>query len=155
MGKWLLLETTFLLLWFYFSSLCSWDACRRWSPRCRHRWRWNQMSERVKADGKLTHTHTHICLYTPSPGPPLNPSLPAATLQIHRASRNSGSHHLYLHTTTTAFTSSLEKSIHQLVRSSPPMFLFFNILSRLFWQSTHESRWLSNLWTLKCFGTGW
>ena len=59
--------------WCYLSSLCSWDACSRWSLRCRHRWRWNQTSERVGAEGKHgdrnppnththTYTHTHLVL---------------------------------------------------------------------------------------------
>lgn len=55
-----------------FSSLCSWGVCRRWLPRCRHRWRWREMSEksgigggRGRREEPLTH-QTPCASETPS-----------------------------------------------------------------------------------------
>lgn len=53
------------------------------------------MSERVGAEGKdgdpnPLNTHTYIYTHTHTPGPPLYPSLPAATLHLHQDSRYPG-----------------------------------------------------------------
>lgn len=54
---------------FDFFSVPSWGACRRWSLRCRPRWRWNQTSESWcrKETCYFSSTcspHPHTCLQT-------------------------------------------------------------------------------------------
>lgn len=52
-----------------FICLHSCAACRRWSLRCRHRWRWNQMTEKELKGGTAipdTCTHTHLVVQLPS-----------------------------------------------------------------------------------------
>lgn len=68
----LLLFVFIILIYLFSLFLCSWDACRRWSFRCRHRWRWRQMSERVLleekgSDPNLLNTLICLCNLTPSP----------------------------------------------------------------------------------------
>lgn len=57
--------------YFDFFSLPSWGACRRWSLRCRPRWRWNQTSEswcrtETRYFSPTCSPHPHACLHTHS-----------------------------------------------------------------------------------------
>lgn len=91
--------------YFDFFSLPSWGACRRWSLRCRPRWRWNQTSE--------SWCRKEICYFssTCSPHPHAFLHTHSLTWSFHihpsiHPSMCSGAHH---HNTVSA----TEKSIHR------------------------------------------